>query len=320
MHRSKHALLKIVKAIGVVITLFVMYGSSQLVRGDDILQSEIVVHEDLSYSKEDPDLKMDLFLPRETHANVPCVVVIQGGGFRAQDGQRFRPFARYLAEHGFAAALIAYRGRPGHTYQSTISDTKAAVRYVRKISHQYSIDPQRIGAMGGSAGATLAVFLAVTGDMERFEGDGGHTGYSSRIQAAVAYAGVYDFVARYKAEQQIRTKAHVDRKKKTFKEWIGPAFQRNKQPWLDVSAINHVDKQDPAVLFMHGKRDRLVPWMQSRIMYERMKDAGVESRVVYYATKGHGFWNRDFRGHKRKMVRFFTRRLRGGNHVVDSLK
>jgi len=42
-----------------------------------------------------------------------------------------------------------------------------------------------------------------------------------------------------------------------------------------------------------------------------MEDAGVESRIIYYETGGHGFWNRDFRGHKSKMVRFFMKKLKG---------
>jgi hypothetical protein len=56
-------------------------------------RSECVLHEGLSYSNADPLLKLDLFLPPATVRTVPCVMVIAGGGFLAQDGQRFRHFA-----------------------------------------------------------------------------------------------------------------------------------------------------------------------------------------------------------------------------------
>lgn len=131
-------------------------------------RSECVLHEGLSYSSADPLLKLDLFLPPATARTVPCVMVIAGGGFLAQDGQRFRHFAVSLVVNGFAAALIAYRGRPHHTCRETISDAKAAVRFVRSISGEYGIDPDRIAAVGRSAGGALAVLLAVTGGMGEF--------------------------------------------------------------------------------------------------------------------------------------------------------
>ena len=68
---------------------------------------KLLVHEDLVYSKSDKTLTLDLFVPKTVEGSIPCVMVIQGGGFIAQDGQKFKPFAVYLAEHGFAAALIA---------------------------------------------------------------------------------------------------------------------------------------------------------------------------------------------------------------------
>ena len=80
----------------------------------------------LAFCDVDPQLCLDLYLPKQDGGPVPCVIVIQGGGFLPQDGQRFRPFASYLAEHGMAAALIAYRGRPDHKYRDTVADAKAA--------------------------------------------------------------------------------------------------------------------------------------------------------------------------------------------------
>ncbi len=203
---------------------------------------------------------MDLFLPETSRRPVPCVIVIQGGGFRAQERGRFRPFAVYLAGHGFAAAMIDYRGRPDHEYQSTIADTRTAVRYIRKISKNYNIDPDRIGAMGRSAGATLAVLLAVTGGVEEFPGDEDRfQQFSVRIQAAVAYAGVYD--------------------------------------------------NEPPVLFLHCKDDPVVPWQQSRDMYDVMKQSGIDAEIRYYETGGHGFRLHDPEKPMEEMIRFFKKTL-----------
>jgi len=246
------------------------------------------VHKGLIYSNVAGKLKMDLYLPRKTAEAAPCVIVIQGGGFRAQDGQRFRPFAEHLAENGFVAALIAYRGQPDHTCKATIADTKAAVRFVRKISSRYGIDADRIGAMGRSAGATLAALLAVTGGVEELEGYGGHSQFSSRIQAAVGIAGVYDFVARFTVEEQKSLQPKLDAKLKSNGDWIGAPFSPTNEHWLRASAINHVDVNDPPMLLIHSRNDGTVPWMQSRDMHKKMTEASIKSEIVLSKTGGHG--------------------------------
>jgi acetyl esterase/lipase len=240
---------------------------------------------------------------------VPCVIVIQGGGFFAQDGQRFRPFAVYLAEHGFAAALIAYRGKPDHTYMDTIADTKAAVRFVRKISGEYNMDSDRIGAMGRSAGGTLAALLAVTGDVTEFEGSGGHPQHSSRINAAVCYAGVFDFVARFTNAQQVALQPNADTKILANGEWIGVPFAAENEHWLRASAISHVSAGDPPIFFMHCKDDSVVPWLQSQAMHERMRAAGIASELKYYESGGHGFQLDDKEAPLREMVGYFRQVL-----------
>jgi acetyl esterase/lipase len=271
------------------------------------LPSGITVHKNLVYSKVDRELTMDLFIPESSPEPVPCVIVIQGGGFNARDGQRFRPFAEYLADNGFAAALIAYRGRPDHTFLATIADTKAAVRYVRKISGQYRIDSENIGAMGSSAGGTLAVLQAVTGGMKKFEGGGGHPEYSSRIQAAVGYSGVYDFAARFTDKQQIKMQPRVENKIESNGEWIGVPFTPTDTHWLDASAINHIDTTDPPVLLLHCKDDTVVPWLQSQNMYEKLQAAGIHTEITYYETGGHGYRIEDPEEPMARMVTFFRK-------------
>jgi acetyl esterase/lipase len=252
------------------------------------LHSGVDLHEGLVYSSVDVELTMDLWVPRRSAEPVPCVIVIQGGGFLASGGQMVRPLAEYFAENGFAAATIAYRGQPNHTYRDTIADVKAAVRYVRRISGERGMDPDRIGAMGGSAGGTLAALLAVTGGMKEFEGKGGHSGFSSRIQAAVGCAGVYDFIARFSDKQQISMQPEMDAAFARNRGWIGEPFSPTNEDWRNASPINHVDKTSAPMVLMHCKDDPVVPWMQSQNMHERMRAVGSQCEIELYETGGHG--------------------------------
>lgn len=252
------------------------------------LPAGILLHERLVYSKLDETLTLDLYLPPVSTNPVPCVIVIQGGGFLSQDGQKFRPFADYLAINGFAAALIAYPGRPDHTYEETIAAIKGAVRFVRKIGGEYDIDTRTIGAMGRSAGATLAALIAVTGGVEAFEGGHGHSEYSSRIQAAVGFAGVYDFVSRFTDLEEIALQPRVETKIKSNGAWIGGPFSPENRHWLNASAINHLDPTDPPMLLIHSRDDQTVPWVQSRNMNARMREVGLFTEIEIYETGGHG--------------------------------
>ena len=254
----------------------------------DLSTMEFTRHQGLVYSRMDEDLRLDLFLPGMISKPVPCVIVIQGGGFISQVGKRFLPDAEHLARNGFAAALIEYRGLPDHTYRETITDIKAAVRFVRKTSAKYGIASERIGAMGRSAGATLAALLAVSGGVEAFEGAGGHAEVSSRIQAVVGIAGVYDFVARFSEEEQISIQPKLNMKIKTNGAWIGSPFSPTDKDWLKASPINHVDAMDPPMLMIHSKNDETVPWMQSRCMHKAMTEAGINSEIEISEEGGHG--------------------------------
>ena len=291
-----------------VLFLFGLLGvlaASNSAANPEQLPSGITVHSGLSYSEEVPDLTLQLFLPKQAEEPVPCVIVIQGGGFSASAGNRLLSTAIYLAEHGFAAAMIAYRGRPEHQCFDTVADTKTAVRFIRKISAEYPIDPDRIGAVGRSAGATLTALLAVTGGMDTFEGKGGHAEFSSNIQAGVAFAGVFDFVARFTDSQHIELQDRIENIIQRNEEWIGTPFSPESELWKTFSAINHIDPYDAPILFVHCKNDATVPWLQSQSMYEKMRGVGIEAAITYYETGGHGFQLDDPNQPLSEMVEFF---------------
>jgi len=247
----------------------------------------VAVVRDLAYSPGGGEpLRMNLFLPAAHEAPVPCIVVITGGGFRARDRARFSPMAAYLAANGFAAASIDYRAAPDDTFLTTVGDTKAAVRFLRASAERYAIDPDRFGAFGQSAGGHLAAMLAVTGGVESLEGDGGNRDVSSRIQAAVTFAGVFDFISRLRDGGQ-QTNA-LETKRRTNGAWVGEPFSETSETWRKASPITYVTDDDPPILFVHCRADNTVPFAQSVQMVEAMQAHGDGSRLVLYDGGGHG--------------------------------
>ena len=233
------------------------------------LPESVKVERDIVYATYgDREVMLDLYLPKEpTSEKLPCIVVIHGGGWRNGDKTKFAAQAAYLADQGFAAACIGYRLLPEVTFPAPIVDCKAAVRWVRANAAKYGIDPDRIGATGGSAGGHLTAMLASSHKVAELEGDGGNAGVSSRIQAAVAMAAPGDMSAY--------------------------ATRTGARPELAalISPMTHIDADSAPMLMLHSTDDRTVPIAQSEGMLSKYKELGLPTDLIQIENGGHAFWN-----------------------------
>src|SRR5262249_59697942 len=93
----------------------------------------------------------------------------------------FAESSNQLAQGGLVAFSVNYRLAPAHPFPAAVEDVEAAVAWVRKHAKDYGVDPKRIGALGGSAGAHLVGMLATDG--------GGSLKTGHRVAAGGALAG-----------------------------------------------------------------------------------------------------------------------------------
>tara|TARA_R110002049_G_scaffold76250_4_gene196114 strand:+ start:45310 stop:46230 length:921 start_codon:yes stop_codon:yes gene_type:complete len=286
---------------------FILFTQIILSQSNINSDNDFTVYKNLQFSESDQQLTLDLYVPNHVKNPIPCIITIQGGGFLSQNGQKFRYFAEYIAKNNYAAALISYRGRPDYEYKTTIQDVKSAVRYIRRESQKYLINPDKIGATGKSAGATLSALLAVTGNNSIFDEKDNYI--SSTIQAAVVYAGVFDFITRFTDSTQIVLQPKINIKIATNGEWIGTPFSKDDKHWKMASATEHLDKNASPILFMHCKDDETVPWLQSQNMYERMKNLGIITDTLYFKEGDHGFNMENKELYLDPMISFFKKRF-----------
>lgn len=100
-----------------------------------------------------------------------AVIVNPGGGYRvlAADHEGLQ-VARELNRHGVTAFVLRYRLGPEYSVADSLLDAQRAIRYVRHHAERYSIDPNRIGMLGFSAGGHLASAAGTSfdaGDLSR---------------------------------------------------------------------------------------------------------------------------------------------------------
>src|SRR5581483_3851218 len=165
------------------------------------------------------------------------------------------------------------------TILDAVNDTKAAVRWMRAEGKRYGIQTDAIGAIGGSAGGHLVALLATSSKVAKLEGNGGHEGVSSRIQASVPMAPVVDFMAFDRNRQAKGGDAAQSR--------FGPDIEVAKL----LSPVTHIDGDSAPILLIHGGGDKTVPIAQSHEMLDRYKKAGLSAEMVTIEGAPHAFWN-----------------------------
>jgi len=107
------------------------------------------------------------YLPAARKANGTAIVIAPGGGHSKlcidHEGHNL---ASWLAERGVAALVLKYRlsREKDSTYTlegHAVGDMQRAIRLVRSRAKEWNVDPQKVGALGFSAGGELAFMAAM---------------------------------------------------------------------------------------------------------------------------------------------------------------
>lgn len=222
----------------------------------------------------------DLFLPPQSGARRrPAVLVIHGGGWVNGARGSNAWLCELLANQGFVVFNIDYRlaeaAKPETHWPAQLVDAQLAVRWLRANAGDLAIDPARIGAIGDSAGGTMAVFLGVLprlvpGDQATLLSD-----QPAYVTAVVDEFGIMDLAAMGATATGVITAL------------FGTATPA---PGLvdAVSPLREVNRRSVPMRVVHGNRDELVPIAQSQQLVQALKANGVDAQLVTYAG-GHGF-------------------------------
>lgn len=220
------------------------------------------------------ELKMDLYYPDQVETLLPVIVYVHGGGWTGGNkagGAGFR-FLPVLRKQGYLTISVNYRLSPKHKFPAHIEDVKCAIRHLRAEAETYNLDPNRIGAIGGSAGGHLVALLGVTDESAGMEGSGGYLEYSSRVQAVIDMFGP------------------IDPAESCTVGWARQVFGAKCEDEIIslASPLAYISSDDPPFLILHGDRDELVPLEQSQIFYDRLTAAGVPATLQIIVSAGHG--------------------------------
>ena len=110
------------------------------------------------------------FLPDPDIATGTALIIAPGGGHKVLVvGYEGDALAEWLAEHGIAAFVLRYRlsnepDSPYDLHEHSLADMRRAIRLVRHRAEEWTINPDRIGVGGFSAGGELAAYASMDFD------------------------------------------------------------------------------------------------------------------------------------------------------------
>lgn len=260
----------------------------------------VILDKGIEYSRAGEKTELDLARPKAAGPPRAAIVAIHGGGFRAGRRESYLPLILKLAERGYVAATIDYRLSPKHQFPSHLEDAKAAVRFLRANAAKYNVDPDRIGAVGGSAGGHLVLMLGLTEGVKEFEGYGPNLDQSSRVQCVVNYYGPTDFTKSYGKS--------VDAAE-VLPLFLGGDLEHEETAHRKASPLNWVSPNAAPVLSIHGTKDRYVAYEHSVWITERLRAAGVEAELLGLEGADHGFKGADAAKAENAMFAWFDKHL-----------
>jgi acetyl esterase/lipase len=132
----------------------------------------------------------------------------------------------------------------------------------------------------------MATMLGTTGGLPEFEGSGGWSDYSSRVQAVCDWYGPTNFLQMDRAGSAMNHDA-ADSPESLF---IGGPIQDNQEQVSKANPITYVtsERQIPPFLIVHGDEDPLVPFNQSELLAAAFARVGADYRFHRVVRGGHG--------------------------------
>ena len=236
------------------------HGHPDTPRTIPIAATSVTVVRDVLYTPANwpQALAADLYRPSGA-GPFPAVLMIHGGGWEGRSRQDMDSISQQVAKHGYVVMNVSYRFAPRWNFPAQLNDIQQALLWLRAHAADQSVDTDRVGVWGYSAGAHLAALLGVTGPTDKQFVQG------ARVQAVVAGGTPVD-VRYYKNGALV-------------KGLMGVSYDENPDLWRDASPLALVTADDPPVFLYHGTFDFTVSDSNAHAMYDALNSAKVPTEL-----------------------------------------
>jgi len=251
-------------------------------------------------------LQLKMYYPKTEWAGnkskLPVIVSIQGTAFDGEeifvykDGTPRIPMGLPLTYRGYAVAHVDFRGKEdGGQFPAQLHDIKAAVRWIRQNAESLNVDPDRICPFGESSGGWASAMLAVlsgSGGQEfrsqvDLEGSVcGNSNISSNVTAAVAFYPVTDMLQM--DDEANQSNSFHNKANSPESEFMGFSIQEDPARVQLSNPVNYVAADTVPLMIRCGNRDTSVPYLQSTLLADELKEVGAQYDFEVIEGADHG--------------------------------
>ena len=205
------------------------------------------------------------FFPAKGAGAKPVVVILPGGGYwQLGWNKEGTEIAEWLNSIGFSAAVLLYRAPDQR--DAALCDVQRTIGILRRDAAKYSVDPGRIGVIGFSAGANLAIRASTNWRKRLYERVDDADDFSCRPDFQLP---IYPWDIRFRNDPSPST---------TGKGWKG----------MEIRPEYPVDAETPPAFIAQSIDDFCE--IETTVTYDlHLRRAGVSSTARIYPNGGHGY-------------------------------
>ena len=202
--------------------------------------------------------------------DAPLLYVVHGGGWDSGEASElfcYAPLTRLLREHGWAMASVEYRFAhtpEGYRFDEMFDDILDGLEWLAARRAAFQFDPQRVVALGTSAGGHLALMTGLAGRTFR-------PSLPVEIRLVIDCCGPADLLDFGSLEGE-----DFAYYRSVIEPLAGaPPIAQQAAVYRRISPIQYVTPQSPPLFMIHGTADTIVPFGHSVRMAERCLALGV---------------------------------------------
>jgi acetyl esterase/lipase len=198
----------------------------------------------------------------------PAAVFFHGGGWTSGSVDLFERQGAYLASRGMVGVQVDYRllhKGGSDPLEICAEDSKSAMRWVRSHAKMLHLQPDKIAAVGSSAGGYLAAAVTM---LPGVNDPGDDLSVSSKGNAMLLIMPVLD----------------------NSPEGDGTADGGKNKKYVP---INFVDASTPPTIIMSGADDPIAQPETLRRFQKLVQDSGGRCDLIFYPGQRHGFFRNE---------------------------
>jgi len=218
---------------------------------------------------------LSVYLPAKEKANGSAIVICPGGGYArlAFDHEGIQ-IAKWFNGLGVAAFILKYR-LPNDTIMENksvgpLQDVQEAIRYVRRNSSQWNLNPLKIGVIGFSAGGHLAATASTLFANKVYNSDS----TCARPNFSIL---IYPVISMNSEITHSGSRQNL----------LGPNPSQNLVDHF--STEKQVSPSTPPTFLVHSQDDKTVPVQNSVNYFLALKKNNVPSELHIFEKGGHGY-------------------------------